>query len=114
MAEPKDYFVKEQRRSHRFQLTLPLTLIRSSRGSIGKAGETRNLSSTGVYFVINEPLELGSILEFIVTMPEEVSLAGPVRLLCKGKVTRVEQKEEASVGVASTIERYEFRRETLN
>ena len=114
MAEAREYLVKDQRRSKRFQLTLPLTLIRGSRGEIHKVGETRNLSSNGVYFVINEPIELGSILEFIVTMPDEISLAGPVRLLCKGKVTRVEQKEEAIVGVASTIERYEFRREALN
>lgn len=114
MAEARDYFVKDQRRSQRFQLTLPLTLIRGTRGEIHTVGETRNLSSNGVYFVINEPIELGSILEFIVTMPKEISLTGPVRLLCKGKVTRVEQREQDTVGVASTIERYEFRREVLN
>ncbi len=107
-------FVKEQRRSQRFQLTLPLTLIRSGRGDVSKVGETRNLSSTGVYFVVGDLMELGSLLEFIVTLPEEVSLAGPVRLLCKGKVVRVEQKEEALVGVAATIERYEFMRENVN
>ncbi len=114
MAEGKAYPSREQRRSQRFQLRLPLSLIRSSRGEIGKVGETRNLSSNGVYFMVNEPLEPGNVLEFTVTMPPDVSLAGPVRLLCKGKVTRVERQEEAIVGVASTIERYEFRREALN
>ena len=114
MAEAREHLVREQRRSQRFDLSLPLTLIRDSRGELHKVGETRNLSSTGVYFVVNEPIELGSILEFVVNMPEDVSLVGPVRLLCKGKVTRVEHKEEAMVGVASTIERYEFRREALN
>lgn len=108
------YFVKEQRRSQRFQLALPLTLIQDSRGEVNKAGETRNLSSAGVYFVVAEAVELGSHLEFMVTLPEEISLTGPVRLLCKGKVTRVEQQEEALVGVAATIERYEFVRENLN
>ena len=112
--EVKAQFVKEQRRSQRFQLTLPLTLVRGNRGEINRAGETRNLSSTGVYFVVGEPVELGSLLEFIVTLPDEISMAGPVRLLCKGKVTRVERQPEALVGVAATIERYEFVREHLN
>ncbi len=105
---------KEQRRSQRFELALPLTLIRGSRGEINRLGETRNLSSTGVYFVVGEAVELGSPLEFVVTLPDEISLRGQVRLLCKGKVTRIEQQEQSLVGVAATIERYEFVREDTN
>ena len=108
------YLVKEQRRSQRFQLALAMTLVRGSRGDINRIGETRNLSSNGVYFVVGGPVEMGSLLEFVVTLPEDISLAGPVRLLCKGKVTRVEQQEESLYGVAATIERYEFLRENLN
>ena len=110
----RSYFVKEQRRSQRFELSLPLTVLRASRGEINGPGETRNLSSTGVYFVLSEVIELGSLLEFTVTLPDEISMAGPVRLLCKGKVIRVEQQERAQVGVAATIERYEFLRDSLN
>ena len=106
--------MKELRRSQRFQLTMPMTLVRGSRGEINRIAETRNVSSTGVYFVAGEPLESGSLLEFVITLPDELSIAGPVRLLCKGKVTRVEQQEESLVGVAATIERYEFLRENLN
>ena len=91
-----------------------MTLVRGSRGEINKIGETRNLSSTGVYFVVAEAVELGSLLEFVITLPEEISMAGPVRLVCKGKVTRVEQQEESLVGVAATIERYEFMRDSRN
>ena len=91
-----------------------MTLVRGSRGDINRIGETRNLSSTGVYFVVNEPIELGSLLEFVITLPDDISLAGAVRLLCKGKVTRVEQQEESLYGIAATIERYEFLRESVN
>jgi hypothetical protein len=113
----KAYFVKEQRRSQRFQLTMPMTLLRGSRGDINKIGETRNVSSSGVYFVVAEAIELGTLVEFLITLPEEVTAvaaAKPVRLLCKGKITRVERQEDALVGVAATIERYEFLRESLN
>lgn len=91
-----------------------MTLVRSSRGDLNKIGETRNVSSNGVYFVVDNPVELGALLEFIITLPEEVNLSGSVRILCKGKVTRVETQEESLVGVAATIERYEFLRENLN
>lgn len=106
--------MKEQRRSQRFQLALPLNLIRGSHGEVNKIGETRNLSSTGVYFVVAAAVEPGSLLEFVVTLTNDISMAGPVRLLCKGKVIRVERREESLVGVAATIERYEFLRENLN
>jgi hypothetical protein len=105
------YFVKEQRRSQRFQLNLPLTLV--GPGEVKKVAETRNVSSTGVFFVTAGKAEPGTLLEFLITLPEEISMAGPVRLLCKGKITRVEQQQDDLVGVAATIERYEFVRESL-
>ena len=94
-------------------MTLPLTLLRTGRPD-SPEGQTRNLSSCGVYFVVPEKLELGTLLEFAVAFPPEISVTGPVRLHCKGKVTRVEQKEESLVGVAATIERYEFVREAAS
>jgi len=105
------FYAKEQRRSQRFQLSLPVTVVRGNRGDLNKTAETRNVSSTGVYFLLAEAVEPGSLLEFVITLPEEVSMTGPVRLLCKGKVTRVEPQEDASTGVAATIERYEFLRD---
>ncbi len=110
----KAYYVKEQRRSQRFQLTMSMTILRGSRGDINKIGETRNVSSSGVYFVLAEPLEPGILVEFVITLPDAVSLTGPVRLLCKGKITRIEHQEDELVGMAATIERYEFLRDTLN
>ena len=108
------YFVKEQRRSQRFQLALPMALVQGSQGEARRAGETRNVSSTGVYFVVNDRMEPGALLQFIITLPEEISMVGPVRLLCKGKVMRVEPHEGALLGVAATIERYEFLRDTVS
>jgi hypothetical protein len=53
-------------------------------------------------------------LQFIITLPDEISVTGPVRLLCKGKVTRVEAHQGALLGVAATIERYEFLRASVS
>ena len=87
-----------------------MALVQGSHG----AGETRNVSSTGVYFVVNDRVEPGTLLQFIITLPDEISMTGPVRLLCKGKVTRVEPREGALLGVAATIERYEFLRASVS
>ena len=108
------YFVKEQRRSQRFQLALPMILVHGSHGEVRRTGETLNVSSTGVYFLVGDRVEPGTLLKFIITLPEEISIAGSVRLLCKGKVTRVEPHDGATMGVAATIERYEFLRDGAN
>lgn len=70
-------------------------------------GETRNVSSCGIFFVAPDALELGSLLDFKITLSD----IGPVRLACKGKLVRVERQDETLVGMAATIDRYEFLRE---
>ena len=52
-------------------------------------------------------------MEFILTLPGEITQGQPVRVRCKGKVVRVDRAaaEGNAIGVAATIERYEFVRE---
>ena len=49
-------------------------------------------------------------MEILLTLPNEITLAGPVRVRCLGRVQRTENREEGSVGVVAAIERYEFLR----
>ncbi len=55
----------------------------------------------------------GSRLEFILTLPTEITLTGPVQVHCFGKVLRVDHGTGKQVGVAATIERYEFLRKSV-
>jgi hypothetical protein len=76
--------------------------------------ETRDVSSSGVYFEFDSPLELGAPVEFLLTLPEPITKGSPVRIRCIGKVVRVDGGHHAgveNVGVAATIERYEFVRD---
>jgi PilZ domain len=76
--------------------------------------ETRDVSSSGVYFEFGGPLEVGAALEFLLTLPEPITKSSPVRIRCIGKVVRVDKSpsvEPGHVGVAATIERYEFVRD---
>ena len=52
----------------------------------------------------------GSAIEILLTLPNEITLAGPVRVRCLGRVQRTEARDEGAVGVVAAIERYEFLR----
>jgi len=91
--------VIEQRKAIRFDLKLPLEIIR---GAQQRVSETQNLSSNGVLFEIDEDMEPGHSIEYVITLPSLDQK--PVRLRCLGKVVR----RANGSGVAATIERYEF------
>jgi hypothetical protein len=46
----------------------------------------------------------------VMTLPNEITMAGPVRVRCLGKVHRTEKQDSGRLGVVATIERYEFLR----
>lgn len=106
--------MSEQRKTKRFEIQLPLELVRNGSETTSRAGETRNMSSGGVLFTSDSEMPIGDSIEYLVTLPS--SLAGfSVRLRCMGKVIR-SQDANALEGtavrrpyaIAATLERYEF------
>jgi hypothetical protein len=103
MAEPT-----ERRASRRFTMALPLALrLPDSSGLVEKHGETRDVSFRGLYFWTDQKLEAGITIEFVLTLPKEITMTRDVNIHCFGRVTRVEPHQETR-GVAARIERYEF------
>ena len=104
----------EQRRSKRFELKLPFELLRAGARPVRHNGETRNVSSAGVLFTADSSMEVGSHIEYIITLPATAGSREEVRLRCSGKVIRLDAEESAEVEtsngpvVAATLERYEF------
>ena len=103
----------EQRRAKRFELELPLEIVRAGSERVSEVGTTRNISSGGVLFVSMKGLEIGGPVEYVVTLTS--GSGGVVNLRCMGKVLRLEKKasEDAMdqpVAVAISLERYEFMR----
>jgi hypothetical protein len=105
----------EQRRSKRFELSLPLTIRKSGSNADVANCETRNLSSRGVLFASSVRLEVGQVLEYRIALPTPGG--GNLVLHCLGKVMRLEDCAEAGgdpgrpFRMAATIERYEFVRD---
>jgi len=105
--------VIEQRRAKRFELELPLEIVRAGSERVSEVGTTRNISSGGVLFVSTKGMEIGGPVEYVVTLTSGTGEV--VNLQCMGKVVRLEKKADKglideSVAVAISLERYEFLR----
>ena len=98
----------ERRAARRFSMMLPLRVRFSAGDGIAeKPGETRDVSFRGLYFTIEANLESGSSIEFVLTLPQQITLAGDVHIRCYARVLRVEPQDQRR-GVAARIDRYEF------
>lgn len=98
----------ERRASRRFTMALPLTVrTRGPNGTVEQPAQTRDVSFRGLYFLIEARFDVGSEIEFVLTLPKEITQAGDVHIRCFGRVVRVEDLN-ANRGIATLIERYEF------
>jgi PilZ domain-containing protein len=98
----------ERRSARRFTMSLPVIVrFASEDGPVERQGSTRDVSFRGLYFLTEDPLEAGSLIEFVLTLPGEITLAGDVHIRCFGRVVRVEP-QTVHCGIAARIERYEF------
>jgi hypothetical protein len=69
--------------------------------------QTRDVGHRGLYFHAEGGFKPGMALEFVLTLPKEVTLAGDVHIRCFANIVRVDPAE-AGVGVAARIERYDI------
>lgn len=103
MAQPQP----EKRSTRRFSLELPISVKFMNNGRRESAGHTRDVSSRGVFMYLDTEINEGAPIEFVMTLPTEVTLAEPVRVRCTGKVLRVTRAEHEQ-GVAVAIDNYDF------
>jgi PilZ domain-containing protein len=74
-------------------------------------GKTRDISTRGLYFVMDQQMQEGSRLDLILTLPAEITSGAEVLVHALGKVLRVEMRIEdgnTRMGVAAVIERYDI------
>lgn len=73
-------------------------------------GKTRDISTRGLYFTIEQDLTAGAELDITLTLPSEVTRGSEVFIHAMGKVVRVDKAPAGAsrTGVAAVIERYEI------
>ena len=102
----------ERRSTRRYDLSLPIIVrIPAERALDSQQGKTRDISTRGLYFVVDRNLESGSQLDLTLKLPAEVTQGSEVFVRALGKVVRVERRMEdgsSRMGVAAVIERYDI------
>ena len=98
----------DRREARRFTMSLPLRVLpREAKGHELDAN-TRDVSYRGLYFLANSNFEVGGEIEFVITLPQQVTRLGDVNIRCLGEVVRIEPTDNGRVGIAAKIARYEF------
>jgi PilZ domain len=108
--------MSERRNARRYDLSLPVMIrIPSDAADVRMAGlrkgETLDISTRGMYFMIEQDVQAGSELDITLTLPSEITHGSEVFVKAAGKVVRVDPRSEARnmrLGVAAVIERYDI------
>jgi hypothetical protein len=104
----------DRREARRFNMTLPLRVLPHEPQGHTFAAQTRDVSYRGLYFLAEKNFDIGSEIEFVITLPQQATKAGDVNIRCLGQIVRVETTSNGHMGVAAKIERYEFLPATAN
>lgn len=104
----------ERRTARRYELALPVVVRTPAAQPVAednKSGQTRDISTRGVYFLFDEDVAPGAELDFTLTLPAEITRGTEVFIRAHGKVVRVDKSSEdgtTRLGVAAVIEKYDI------
>jgi hypothetical protein len=98
----------DRREARRFSMSLPMRVLAGEARGKELRANTRDVSYRGLYFLSESKFDVGSQIEFVLTLPQKVSSLGEVDIRCRGQVVRIETGTNGRVGIAAKIERYEF------
>jgi len=104
----------ERRTARRYDLSLPvLVRLPIAREPGSHNGQTRDISTRGVYFIMTKDMIPGTELDFTLTLPAEITRGTEVFVRAHGRVVRVDRRQDEdeaheSIGVAAVIERYDI------
>jgi c-di-GMP-binding flagellar brake protein YcgR len=102
----------ERRTARRYDLSLPVMIrVAAERVVDMQEGRTRDVSTRGLYFVLDQDLAEGSEIDITLTLPAELTRGSEVLVRAMGKVVRLENRLEdgsSRMGVAAVIERYDI------
>lgn len=98
----------ERREARRFTMSLPLRVLPREAKGRELSTHTRDVSYRGLYFLAESDFEIGSEIDFVITLPQQVTQSSDVNIRCQGKIVRIEPAGDGQRGIAAMIARYEF------
>ncbi len=101
--------IGERRAMRRFDMHLPALIKLTGDRFQEILTETHNVSARGIFLYVDRPIAPNSRLEVTLTLPSQV-VGVSVRVRFSGRVVRVQTGWTSRIGVAATVEEYEFLR----
>ncbi|MGA8366885.1 MAG: PilZ domain-containing protein [Candidatus Acidiferrales bacterium] len=102
----------ERRLARRYDLSLPMSVrLPINREPGSHSGQTRDISTRGVYFMMEKDLPTGTEVDFTLTLPMEITRGTEVFVRAHGRVVRVDKRQDdghETIGIAAVIERYDI------
>ena len=95
-----------RRRTNRFPIIREIRYRVAAKENLYEAGvgATVNISSNGVLFTTEQPLQPGTRVELAISWPAELNRTTALKLVAKGRVVRIEEGR-----AAAEIQTFEFR-----
>ncbi len=92
----------ERRTTRRFASTVPVHTTDPSQGTV--IGLTRDLSLGGIYFYVENGLwREGSSIEYVIQLPEGLTLTDAMWVMCFGTIYRID-RVGTRLGIAAKVE----------
>ena len=78
----------ERRVARRFTMSLPLRVLPREARSNELRTQTRDVSYQGLYFLAEAQFEVGTEIEFVLTLPKQIAQSTEVDIRCRGQIAR--------------------------
>jgi hypothetical protein len=106
----------ERRNSHRLQFKTAMRVRVWKSGQVERREESENLSERGAFFTTDAPLAIGSAVEILLKMPEEITGKPATEWRCTGHVVRLQPLDllRGKLGVGVQFDCYEILRSKTN
>ena len=98
----------DRREARRFTMSLPMRVLPRESHTHELTAQTRDVSYRGLYFLAEAQFQVGSEIDFVLTLPRQAPQTGEVDIRCRGQIVRVEPSSNGRTGIAAKIDRYEF------
>ena len=100
--------LSEARRTQRYEMVLGIQIVVSDALAVDWFGKTRDIGAGGVRFTIQNRLQVGTAIDYVVTLSNN---APAIQIYCTGTVLRcVKNPCDQFYDVAVTMDRYVFGR----
>src|SRR5260370_7785096 len=98
----------DRREARRFTMNLPMRVLPSEAKGRELNAQTRDVSYRGLYFLADANFKIGSEIDFVITLPEQVTQSGDVNIRCQGQIVLVEPTQNTPVAIPAKIHPYQF------